>query len=137
MIISFRYMNMRIRGYLSPASFSMLLSVPVGISALCLGTANCLSVTGLYQMSCRLPLRTSSHFPFLSILSNSCVFMFPPFYDTIITRINTCVNKKISINTYLFPFILYKFSKLANFIQLIFSVFITIKVGSDGGWFLR
>lgn len=117
-------MNMRTRGYLSPASFNMLLSVPVGISALCLGTANCLSVIGLYQMSCRLPLRMSSHLPFLSILSNSWVFMYPPFYDTIITRTNTYVNKNKYKHVF---FTSYVFSKLGNFIQYIFTADISMK----------
>ena len=86
-------------GYLIPASFNMLLSVPIGISALCLGTGNSFSVFSLYQMSCRLPLRFIRQLFFLSSFISSCVFMAPPLYSYIIARTNTCVNGRIYIFT--------------------------------------
>ena len=92
-------------GLFQPRIFQYFVAVPGGISALCLGTANCFPVIGLYQMSCRLPFRINSHLPLFSFFNNSGVFIVPPFYEIIITRIDTCVNEnkyKYVLNIFIF-----------------------------------
>lgn len=76
---------------MDPASFEVLLEIPIKVSTLYLKATGYFPIVKLCRVSYQLPFQVGSRFTFFDVFGGSYIFVVSPFCSVVVAHASACI----------------------------------------------